>query len=42
MMNGGMDGYGWMGGFGGYGVPALLLVVVVGLVAWILLKRRKR
>jgi uncharacterized membrane protein len=40
MMNGGMNGYGWMGGFGGYWVP-VLLVVVVALVAWILLQRRK-
>lgn len=40
MMNGGMDGYGWMGGFGGYWVP-VLLVIVVGLVVFILLQRRK-
>jgi hypothetical protein len=40
MMNGGMGDYGWMGGFGGYWVP-VLLVIVVGLVAWILLQRRK-
>ena len=40
MMNGGMGGGGWMGGYGGYWVPALL-VVVVGLVAWIVMRGRK-
>jgi hypothetical protein len=40
MMNGGMGGYGWMGGYGGYWVP-VLLVVVVGLVAWIVMQKRK-
>jgi hypothetical protein len=40
MMNGGVDGYHWMGGMGGYWVP-VLLVVVVGLVAWIVMQRRK-
>ena len=40
MMNGGMGGYGWMGGHGGYWVP-VLLVVVVGLVAWIVMQKRK-
>ena len=40
MMNGGMSGFGWMGGYGGYWVP-VLLVVVVGLVAWVVLQRRK-
>ncbi len=40
MMNGGMGGVGWMGGYGGYWVP-VLLVVVVGLVAWIVIQRRK-
>ncbi len=40
MMNGGMGGYGWMGGYGGYWVPVLLLVVVV-LVAWIVIQKRK-
>lgn len=41
MMNGGMWGGGWMGGYGGYWVP-VLLVVVVGLVAWIVMQKRKR
>lgn len=40
MMNGGMWGGGWMGGYGGYWVP-VLLVVVVGLVAWIVMQKRK-
>ena len=31
MMNGGLWGGGWMGGYGGMWVPILLLVVVVGL-----------
>ena len=34
MMNGGMWGTGWMGGYGGIGMPILLLVVVV-LVIWV-------
>ena len=41
MMNGGsMSGGGWMGGYGGYWGP-ILLVVVVGLVVWVALRRRK-
>jgi len=41
MMNGGsMWGGGWMGGYGGYWGP-ILLVVVVGLVVWVVLRRRK-
>ena len=35
MMNSGMWGTGWMGGYGGIGTPILLLVVVVALVVWI-------
>lgn len=34
MMNGGMWGTGWMGGYGGIGMPILLLIVVV-LVVWV-------
>lgn len=34
MMNGGIWGTGWMGGYGGIGMPILLLVVVV-LVVWV-------
>jgi hypothetical protein len=41
MMNGGgMAGGGWMGGYGGYWGP-ILLVVVVGVVVWAIVKRRK-
>ncbi len=40
MMNGSMGDIGWMGGYGGYWVPVLLLVVV-GLVGWIVMHRRK-
>ncbi len=40
MMNGGMGGGGWMGGYGGYWLP-VLLVVVVGLVAWVVMQKRK-
>ncbi len=40
MMNGGMGGAGWMGGYGGYWGP-VLLAVVVGLVAWIVMRKRK-
>lgn len=36
----GMDGSGWMGGYGGVWVP-ILLVVVVGLVARIVMQKRK-
>ncbi len=38
--NGGMWGGGWMGGYGGYWMP-ILLVAVVGLVAWIVMQKRK-
>ena len=43
MMNGGsgsMWGGGWMGGYGGLWVP-ILLAVVVGLVVWIVMQKRK-
>lgn len=44
MMNGNVGGGGWMGGwmggYGGFWMP-VLLVVVVGLVAWIVMQRRK-
>jgi len=47
MMHGGsggdgwMNGYGAMGGYGGIWVPTLLVVAVVGLVAWVVTQRRK-
>ncbi len=37
-MGGGMGG--WMGGYGGVWIP-ILLVIVVGLVAWIVMQKRK-
>ncbi len=41
MMSGGMTGFGWMGGYGGMWVPILLVIVVVGLVAWVIGRRGK-
>jgi uncharacterized membrane protein len=41
MMNGGMWGPGWMGGYGGYWVPILVLAVVVGLVVWVVKQQKK-
>ena len=35
-----MGGGGWMGGYGGYWLP-VLLVVVVGVVGWVVMQRRK-
>lgn len=32
MMNGGMWGTGWMGGYGGIWVPILLVIVIAGVV----------
>jgi hypothetical protein len=41
IMNGGsIWGSGWMGGFGGFWGP-ILLVAVVGLLVWVVLQRRK-
>jgi uncharacterized membrane protein len=47
MMNGStggtgwMGGYGAMGGFGGIWVPALCVIVVIGIVAWVVTQKRK-
>ena len=41
MMSGGMGGFGWMGGYGGIWVPIVLVVVVVGLVAWVVKQNSK-
>jgi hypothetical protein len=44
MMDGGMSGGGWRGGYACYGLPVLLVVVagrVVGLVVWVVMQRRK-
>jgi hypothetical protein len=40
MMNDGMWGGGWMGGYGEIWGP-ILLVIVVGLVAWVVMQKRK-
>lgn len=41
MMGGGMNGYGWMGGYGG---PWMLtfIVAIVGLVAWVVARGRNK
>lgn len=41
MMNGGTWGNGWMGGYGGYWMPVLVLAVVVGLVVWVVKQKKK-
>jgi hypothetical protein len=41
MMNGGMGGDGWMGGYGGIWGPILLVIVVVGLVIWVVQRKGK-
>ncbi len=41
MMNGGMWGSGWMGGYGGMWTPILLVIVVIGVVAWIVTRGGK-
>ena len=38
--NGNMMNGAWMGGYGGVWVP-ILLVAVVGLVAWVVMQKRK-
>lgn len=40
MMNGGMWDGGWMGGYGGIWGP-IALVVVIGLLAWVVMQKRK-
>jgi hypothetical protein len=41
MMNGGTWGGGMMSGYGGIWMPTLLVILVVGLVAWIVMQKRK-
>ena len=43
MMNGGgwMSGYGGMGGYGGIWLPILVVIVAVGLVAWVVKQKGK-
>jgi asparagine N-glycosylation enzyme membrane subunit Stt3 len=40
MMNGGMWGTGWMGGYGGYWVPVLVVAVLVGLIVWVVKQKK--
>jgi uncharacterized membrane protein len=40
MMNGSMGSRGWMGGYGGYWLP-VVLVVLACVVAWVVIRRRK-
>jgi hypothetical protein len=41
MMDGGMWGTGWMAGRGGPWAAILIVLVVVGLVAWVVKQQRK-
>lgn len=41
MMNDGVWGMGWMGGYGGIWVPILLVVVVAAAVAVVMQRKRK-
>ena len=41
MMNSGMWGVGWMGGYDGIWLPILLVIVVVGLVVWVVQRKGK-
>ena len=41
MMNGGMWGSGWMGGYEGYWLPVLVLAVVFGLVVWVVKQQKQ-
>ena len=40
MMNGGMWGGGWMGGYGWMWMPILLVIVVVALVVWVVKQKK--
>lgn len=41
MMNGGVGGYGWMGGYGGIWLPLLVVVAIAGLVIWVVMQKGK-
>jgi uncharacterized membrane protein len=41
MMGGGMNGFGWMGGYGGFWLPALVCIAVVALIVWFIARRSK-
>ncbi len=34
-------GFGWMGGYGGIWAPVLLVIVLVGVVAWVVAQKKK-
>ncbi|MGK2913556.1 MAG: hypothetical protein ACSLE5_03710 [Porticoccaceae bacterium] len=42
-MGGMMDGYGfgWMGGYGGIWLPILVVIALVGFVAWLVTQKKK-
>ena len=41
MMDGGIGGYGWMGGYGGIWLPILVVIAVAGLVVWVMKQEGK-
>jgi uncharacterized membrane protein len=41
MMGGGMNGFGWMGGYGGFWLSALVCIAVVALIVWFIARRSK-
>ena len=41
MMGGEHSGFGWMGGYGGFWMPALLIVVVIALVVLVIQRKDK-
>ncbi|MCG6871857.1 MAG: hypothetical protein LJE84_06160 [Gammaproteobacteria bacterium] len=41
MMHDGMWGSGWMGGYGGFWVPLVVLATIVGLVVWVVKQQKK-
>ncbi|MDO8321252.1 MAG: hypothetical protein A2461_01890 [Burkholderiales bacterium RIFOXYC2_FULL_59_8] len=41
MMGGGHSGFGWMGGYGGFWMPILLIVVVIALVVLVIQRKDK-
>ena len=41
MMNGGMGGYGWTGGYSGVLLPILVVIAAVGLVTWFVKQQGK-
>ena len=41
MMNGPMEGFGWMGGYGGAWMPILVVIVVAGLLVWVVSQKNK-